>query len=217
MMRDTFGHLFPRLGVNEKKDAMAVVHRRQGPVAGRQISLFGRQFSVMEVVLPMDRGRVSTNIVAGVTLAALAIPEVMGYTRIAGMPVITGLYYPHPHRAVRPVGAVSPPRRLRRFGATAAIMAAGLVGLAATASPPYVALAGLLALITAAPLLIARLIGLGFLADFLSHTVLIGFLTGVGIHAAIAPENLGERREAHGRRRHSGPGRFQTLEMGRDI
>jgi hypothetical protein len=77
-MHGTSGHMFPRLGVNEKKDAMAVVHGRQGPVAGRQFSLFGRQFSIMEGVLPMDRARVSTDIVAGVTLAALAIPEVMG-------------------------------------------------------------------------------------------------------------------------------------------
>ena len=43
-------------------------------------------------VVPIDRARVPSELVAGVTLAALAIPEVMGYTKIAGMPVITGLY-----------------------------------------------------------------------------------------------------------------------------
>ena len=32
------------------------------------------------------------DIIAGITLAALAVPEVMGYTKIAGMPVVTGLY-----------------------------------------------------------------------------------------------------------------------------
>jgi high affinity sulfate transporter 1 len=162
---------------------MAVAHGR--PVAGRQISLFGRQFSILEGVLPMDRGRVSTDIVAGVTLAALAIPEVMGYTKIAGMPVITGLY-----TILIPIALFAFLGSSRHLvvgadSATAAIMAAGLAGLAATASPQYVALAGLLALITAAILLIARLIGLGFLADFLSRTVLIGFLTGVGIQVAI--------------------------------
>ena len=63
-------------------------------------------------------------------------------------------------------------------------MAATLPDLAAAASPQYVALAGLLALITAAILIFARLVRLGFLADFLSRTVLIGFLTGVGIQVA---------------------------------
>ena len=51
-----------------------------------------RRFPVMEGILPIDRTRVPMDIAAGVTLAALGIPEVMGYTSIAGMPVITGLY-----------------------------------------------------------------------------------------------------------------------------
>ena len=56
--------------------------------------------------------------------------------------------------------------------------------MAATGSPQYVALAGMLALIAGAFLLLARILRLGFLADFLSRTVLIGFLTGVGIQVA---------------------------------
>jgi MFS superfamily sulfate permease-like transporter len=69
--------------------------------------------------------------------------------------------------------------------ATAAIMAAGLVGIAAVGSPEYVPYAGVLALMTGAILIAARLVRLGFLADFLSKTVLIGFLTGVGIQVAM--------------------------------
>ena len=60
--------------------------------------------------------------------------------------------------------------------ATAAILAAGLAGLAAAGSPQYVALAGLAALLAGAMLLLARLARLGFLANFLSRTVLIGCL-----------------------------------------
>jgi MFS superfamily sulfate permease-like transporter len=69
--------------------------------------------------------------------------------------------------------------------ATAAILAAGLVGLAATGSDAYVALAGVLAFMAAGFLLVARLLRLGFMADFLSRTVLVGFLTGVGIQVAL--------------------------------
>jgi MFS superfamily sulfate permease-like transporter len=77
--------------------------------------------------------------------------------------------------------------------ATAAILAAALTGLAATGSERYVRLAGLAALLTAGMLLAARLARLGFLANFLSRTVLVGFLTGVGIQVAVAelPDMLG--------------------------
>jgi SulP family sulfate permease len=51
-----------------------------------------RNLSILGGILPVDRSRVPIDIVAGITLAALAIPEVMGYTKIAGMPVVTGLY-----------------------------------------------------------------------------------------------------------------------------
>ena len=51
----------------------------------------GRFVSLLEGILPYRRGWLQADIVAGITLAALAIPEVMGYTKIAGMPVITGL------------------------------------------------------------------------------------------------------------------------------
>jgi SulP family sulfate permease len=144
-----------------------------------------RKFSFMEGVLPIDRSRVSTDIVAGITLAALAIPEVMGYTKIAGMPVVTGLYTILIPMALYALFGSSRHLVVGADSATAAIMAAGLVGLATTASPEYVAYAGILALMAAAFLILARIIKLGFIADFLSRTVLIGFLTGVGIQVAI--------------------------------
>jgi high affinity sulfate transporter 1 len=139
---------------------------------------------LLDGVRPIDRKRLPMEVVAGVTLAALAIPEVMGYTSIAGMPVVTGLY-----TILIPITLFALLGSSRHLvvgadSATAAIMAAGLAGLAATGSAEYVALAGMLAVITGAYLLAARVLRLGFLADFLSRTVLIGFLTGVGIQVA---------------------------------
>ncbi|MFN8643695.1 MAG: SulP family inorganic anion transporter [Candidatus Binatia bacterium] len=83
--------------------------------------------------------------------------------------------------------------------ATAAILAGALTPMAAAATPRYVALAGLVALLTAAYLLLARVFRLGFLADFLSQTVLVGFLTGVGVQVGIAVlgEMLGLPIDAH--------------------
>ncbi len=109
----------------------------------------------------------------------------MGYTKIAGMPVITGLYTILIPLALFALFGSSRHLVVGADSATAAIMAAGLAGLATAGSPEYVAYAGILALMAAALLILARLIKLGFLADFLSRTVLIGFLTGVGIQVAI--------------------------------
>jgi high affinity sulfate transporter 1 len=140
---------------------------------------------IFQGILPINLHYIPTEIIAGITLAALGIPEVMGYTKIAGTPVITGLY-----TLLLPVLVFAMLGSSRHLvvgadSATAAIMAAGLVGLAAQDTPQYVALAGALAIIAALFLILARLIWLGFLANFLAKSVLIGFLTGVGIQVAL--------------------------------
>jgi sulfate permease, SulP family len=140
---------------------------------------------LLQGILPIDGKQVPADVVAGITLAALGIPEVMGYTKIAGMPVITGLYTILVPIAVFAVLGSSRHLVVGADSATAAIMAAGLAGMATIASPKYVALAGILAILTGGILLVARLVRLGFLADFLSRSVLIGFLTGVGIQVAM--------------------------------
>jgi SulP family sulfate permease len=127
----------------------------------------------------------SNELLAGVTLATLAVPEVMGYTKIAGTPVITGLYTLLVPMLLFAVFGSSRHLVVAADSATAAILAAGLAGLATVGSAEYVGLAGVLALLAAAFLGVARIAGLGFLADFLSRTVLVGFLTGVGIQVAL--------------------------------
>jgi SulP family sulfate permease len=132
---------------------------------------------------PVDAVR---DAVAGATLAAMNIPQALGYTKIAGMPVVTGLY-----------SLLLPAAAFAAFGssrylvvsadsATAAIFAGGVADLAPAGSTRYVAFAGAVALLTAGFLLLARLLKLGFIADFLSQTVLTGFLTGVGFQVGIA-------------------------------
>lgn len=108
----------------------------------------------------------------------------LGYARIAGMPVVTGLYTILLPMAVFAVAGSSRHLVVGADSATAAILAAALAGSAAAGSPRYVALAGLAALVTGGLLLLARLVRLGFIAEFLSRTVLIGFLTGVGVSVA---------------------------------
>ena len=143
------------------------------------------RFPMLQGILPVDRSMVLADIMAGITLAALAIPQVMGYARIAGAPVITGLYTMLIPMALFAIFGSSRRLVVGADSATAAIVAGGLAGLAVSGSAEYLALCGVLACMAAVMLIIARLIRLGFLADFLSRTVLIGFLTGVGVQVAV--------------------------------
>jgi high affinity sulfate transporter 1 len=154
---------------------------------------------LFEGVRPLAGAGARRDAIAGLTLAAMNVPQALGYTKIAGTPVVTGLYT-----------LLLPPIAFATFGssrylvvaadsATAAILASGLSRISPLASQHYVELAGLVALLTSAYLLLARLLRLGFLADFLSQTVLVGFLTGVGIQVGIAVlgEILGVPVTAH--------------------
>src|ERR1700704_5432449 len=143
--------------------------------------------------LPIRRDRVPAEVLAGLTLAAVGIPEVLGYAKIAGMPLVTGLYTMLLPMAAFAVLGSSRHLVVAADSATAAILAAAVTGLAAAGSAQYARLAGLAALLTGAMLLAARLARLGFLANFLSRTVLVGFLTRVGLQVAAGqlPDMLG--------------------------
>ncbi|MEI9981098.1 MAG: SulP family inorganic anion transporter [Edaphobacter sp.] len=142
--------------------------------------------TLFQGIRPVKRAAAFRDALAGVVFAAMDIPQALGYTRIAGMPVVTGLY-----------SLLLPLLAFATFGssrylvvaadsATAAILRGGLADMAPAMSARYVALAGLVALLTAGFLVLARLLKLGFVADFLSQTVLIGFLTGVGLQVGIS-------------------------------
>ena len=106
------------------------------------------------------------DVIAGVTLASMNIPQVLGYTRIAGTPVVTGLY-----TVLLPLIAFAAFGSSRHLvvaadSATAAIFSSSLSAMAPASSEKYMALVGMVALLTAGFLLLARILKLGFLADF---------------------------------------------------
>src|SRR3954466_9158488 len=123
--------------------------------AGKTSKEGKKPLPLMQGILPLDKSRLSSDILAGVTLAALGIPEVMGYTKIAGTPVVTGLYTILIPIAVFALLGSSRHLVVGADSASAAIMAAGLAGMAAIGSPKYVALAGLVAIVTGVILLVA--------------------------------------------------------------
>ena len=158
------------------------------------------RFAILQGVLPITTAQIPAEILAGITLAAIAVPEVMGYTKIAGTPLITGLYTMLIPTTLFALFGSSRHLVVGADSATAAILASAMVGIAAIGSEQYMALAGMLALMAAGFLILARLMRLGFLADFLSRTVLIGFLTGVGVQVALGEiaGMLGLKSDGHG-------------------
>ena len=139
-----------------------------------------------EGLRPFKASEAVRDALAGVSLASMNIPQVLGYTRITGTPVVTGLYTVLLPLVAFAIFGSSRHLVVAADSATAAIFSGSLSRMATPASEHYMALVGMVALLTAGFLLLARIFKLGFLADFLSRTVLVGFLTGVGFQVGIA-------------------------------
>jgi SulP family sulfate permease len=130
-------------------------------------------------------GRLRVDATAGLTVAALALPAGMAYAELAGLPVTAGLY-----TLLLPVLVYAGLGATRRGvigpeGAVALLVATALAPLAAAGSPEYVALAAALAIAVGCVFIVARLLRMGWLADYFSQSVLVGYISGVAILMAI--------------------------------
>ena len=120
------------------------------------------------------------DVLAGVALAALAVPQGMAYAQTAGLPVVAGLYgLLLPLVAYAALGS----SRSLMTGPTATSALLVAPALASVSSDPadYPALAAMLALLVGAVFLVARLLRLGWISDYFSAAVLLGFLTGLAL------------------------------------
>jgi sulfate permease, SulP family len=121
------------------------------------------------------------DLIAGLTVAALALPSAMAYAQVAGLPPVNGLY------------ALLLPTVLYTFigssrqlivgpeGSISALVGAALLPLAAAGSSEATELAAALALLVAACFLLAWVARLGWLADYFSRPVLVGYIHGVAV------------------------------------
>ena len=129
---------------------------------------------------------------AGLTVAALGIPLSIGYAQVAGLPPEAGLYASIVPLLAYAIFGSSRNLVVAPDAATAALIGATIAPLAVS-SDQRLALASGLALLVALVFLGMRLASLGFLADFLSKPILVGYMTGVGISVALGqiPKILG--------------------------
>ena len=140
-----------------------------------------RVFPVAKEVPEYPQRRLRPDIVAGITIAALAIPAGMAYAQLAGLSPVAGLY-----ALLLPAVAYAALGSSRQLsvgpeGSLSLLVAIAIAPLAAGQAGRYAALAGMLTVLVGAAFLLARLIRLGWLADYFSRAVLVGYVHGVAI------------------------------------
>ncbi|HEY3506498.1 MAG TPA: SulP family inorganic anion transporter [Actinocatenispora sp.] len=121
------------------------------------------------------------DVVAGLTVWAVLVPESLAYATIAGVSPVVGLYAAVPALLLYLVFGSSRHLVVGAMSATAAL-SAGIIGdLARTGTASYVGLTTALALTTGVLGIVAGLLRLGFLATFISEPVLKGFIIGLAL------------------------------------
>jgi len=128
-----------------------------------------------------QRSWLRRDVLAGLTVAAYLVPQVMAYATVAGLPPVVGLWAALVPLAVYAVLGSSRQLSVGPESTTALMTATALGPLAAGDPGRYAALAATAALIVGALCFVAGLARLGFLADLLSHPVLIGYMAGVAV------------------------------------
>ena len=121
------------------------------------------------------------DLVAGLTTAALVIPQAMAYATLAGLPVQSGLYTALAAMPIYALLGTSRPLSVSVSSTVSILTASALVSVPPERVPGA---AALLALMFGAAMLLAGLLRLGFLAEFISQPVLVGFKTGAGLFIA---------------------------------
>jgi high affinity sulfate transporter 1 len=128
-----------------------------------------------------ERGWLRGDVLAGITVAAYLVPQVMAYAEVAGLPPVVGLWAVLASLLV--YAAVGSSRQLSVGPeSTTALLTATVVAPLAAGDPArYAALAAALALVVGVMCLLAWTARLGFVADLLSKPVLVGYMAGVGV------------------------------------
>ncbi len=140
-----------------------------------------RTFPLIETLRGYSGSSFRVDAVAGVTVAALAIPSGMGYASIAGLPVQAGLYALLLPILVYALMSSTARAVIGPEGAIAAMVASALAPLAVAGSDEYVQLAAALAILVGVIHLAARLARVGKLTDFMSVAVLVGYISGIAV------------------------------------
>ncbi|MGW5516306.1 SulP family inorganic anion transporter [Nocardia africana] len=164
-----------------------------------------------------------SDVVAGLTVWAVLVPEALAYASIAGVPPVVGLYAAVPSLVLYALAGSSRHLVVGPMSATAALSAAIVTPMAGADGGRYIAFSAGLAIATGIVGLIAGAIRLGFVAAFISEPVLEGFIIGLALTIIIGqvPKLLGIPKhggnffeQAWGVLRHLGDAQWRTVVVG---
>ncbi|MET8796743.1 SulP family inorganic anion transporter [Nocardia sp. NPDC004568] len=163
------------------------------------------------------------DLIAGLTVWAVLVPEALAYATIAGVPPVVGLYAAVPSLVLYASAGSSRHLVVGPMSATAALSAALVTPLAGADGGRYLALTAALAIATGVAGLLAGLLRLGFVASFISEPVLKGFIIGLALVIIVGqvPKLLGIGKhdgdffdQAWGVLTHLGDTEWRTLLIG---
>ena len=147
-----------------------------------------------------ERAWLSRDLIAGIVLATLLVPQGMAYAELAGLPAITGLYTTVICLVAYALVGPSPSLVLGPDSSLGPIIAATILPLAVAGSDEAVALAGMLAILVGIITVAAGVAKLGFVADLLSSPVRTGYLAGLAVTIFVGqlPKLFGFSTDASG-------------------
>jgi high affinity sulfate transporter 1 len=165
---------------------MNATNSKQGSLA--------RWLPALQWLVPYDRTWLRFDVIAGLTAAAVVVPQAMAYGSIAGLPLVVGLY-----TALVPLVVYAVMGTSRPLSVTTTSTIAILTGHALQEAAPgadeasLIATTGALACLVGAMLLVASLLRLGIVGSFISEPVLIWFKAGIGLTIVVdqIPKLLG--------------------------
>jgi len=121
------------------------------------------------------------DLIAGITLLVIAVPEQLATSRLAGMPPITGFYAFIAGTVVFALLGSNPQLSVGADSTIAPLFAVGISHLALSGSPHYIDLVGILAVMVGVIVALVSLLRLGWIAELLSTPIITGFLAGVSV------------------------------------
>lgn len=133
-----------------------------------------------------DRGVLGNDLVAAVIVTIMLIPQSLAYAMLAGLPPYVGLYASILPLCVYALFGTSRTLSVGPVAVVSLMTAAAVSQVAAPGSPEYLAAALLLALLSGLVLVAMAALRLGFLANFLSHPVISGFISASGLLIAVS-------------------------------
>jgi high affinity sulfate transporter 1 len=143
--------------------------------------LLHRAVPVTKELPGYNGGTLRRDLQAALTVTALAIPAAMGYAEVAGLSPITGLYALIAPAVVYALLGSSRHVIVGPEGSLSALVGAAVLGMAAAGSAAAAELAATLALLVGGCFLLARVLRLGWVADYFSRPVLVGYIHGVAV------------------------------------